>query len=402
MKRIAIYGIGGLYNYGCEAIVRGTVELINRIYPNSSITYYSKCFEYDKKQISDLSIKLVNIESKSNILKKTITRIVTKLGIEYIPFTKKNFKKIIEQSDVIFSVGGDIYSIPEYMRKEKKYRYVNELVEFGKYAKKQGKKLIIYGASIGPFGEYNNALQYFIKHLKQVDYIFCREKITMEYLRNLGISKNTSFLPDPAFIVSYKNITLLERRYIGINLSELSLKELYGNVKQEDIEAICVTIKNIYLNMKMPIMLIPHVVSPVISFDNDLIFLSKIYRMLDESVKENTILVEPKGFLDAKEYLKQCKLVICARMHCAVNALTVGTPTVFLSYSIKSKGMTEYIYDTDRWILSLKELHTNKLIEILQDMNKNLDEIGLQLYDKMIEIEKYYIEWYTYKGNLGE
>ena len=30
--RIALYGIGGLYNYGCEAIVRGTVSILSLIH----------------------------------------------------------------------------------------------------------------------------------------------------------------------------------------------------------------------------------------------------------------------------------------------------------------------------------------------------------------------------------
>ena len=40
--RIALYGIGGLYNYGCEAIVRGTVSIIRQIASDVQIVYYSK------------------------------------------------------------------------------------------------------------------------------------------------------------------------------------------------------------------------------------------------------------------------------------------------------------------------------------------------------------------------
>ena len=63
MKRIAIYGIGGLYNYGCEAIIRGTVSFIKHIFgENCVITYYSRNYDYDKKITDDLEIKIVNIE----------------------------------------------------------------------------------------------------------------------------------------------------------------------------------------------------------------------------------------------------------------------------------------------------------------------------------------------------
>lgn len=42
-------------------------------------------------------------------------------------------------------VGGDIYTIPTYLREKKKYPYYNRLVEFGNIALKQNKKMIIYG-----------------------------------------------------------------------------------------------------------------------------------------------------------------------------------------------------------------------------------------------------------------
>ena len=42
-------------------------------------------------------------------------------------------------------------------------------------------------------------------------------------------------------------------------------------------------------------------------------------------------------------------------MHCAVNAITMNIPTVFLSYSEKAKGMAEYVYNTKNAVLSLSE-----------------------------------------------
>ena len=57
MKRVAIYGIFGLYNYGCEAIVRGTVDFARRLYGEECpIVYYSRNYQDDKKTADELGI----------------------------------------------------------------------------------------------------------------------------------------------------------------------------------------------------------------------------------------------------------------------------------------------------------------------------------------------------------
>ena len=59
--RIALYGIGGLYNYGCEAIVRGTVSIIRQIASDVQIVYYSKRADEDRIKIVDLGIETIQL-----------------------------------------------------------------------------------------------------------------------------------------------------------------------------------------------------------------------------------------------------------------------------------------------------------------------------------------------------
>ena len=41
MRNVLLIGIGGVYNYGCEAIVRGTVNILKSINPEVKISYAS-------------------------------------------------------------------------------------------------------------------------------------------------------------------------------------------------------------------------------------------------------------------------------------------------------------------------------------------------------------------------
>lgn len=57
MRKIALYGIGGLYNYGCEAIIRGTTKLIRGAFPDAQISYYTPDVT-DLDRIADLDINV--------------------------------------------------------------------------------------------------------------------------------------------------------------------------------------------------------------------------------------------------------------------------------------------------------------------------------------------------------
>ena len=389
MERIAIYGIGGLYNYGCEAIIRGTVTFIRKRYPDSEITYYSRHYYYDKKQIADLDIVVKDIGKVPTIWRRVISKIIDISQIPIVPFLQKEFQQIINESDIIFSVGGDIYSVPAYLRSKNKYRYVNAMVEFGKLAKQYKKTVIIYGASIGPFGDYDKARKYYLEHLQEVDEIYCREHNSIAYLDKMGININVNFSPDPAFLIDYNTKLDFNADYIGVNLSELAFKELYGEVSDKTMSGVCKILAEISQKLNMPLMLIPHVFSPTTECDNDYIFLEKIYNQLKNTWRIEVLLVKSEGFIDAKSYLSQCRFVICARMHCAVNAVTIGVPAIFLSYSIKSRGMASFIYGDEHWMLPLNKIY-DELVPLATEMNEQASEIKSCIHLKLKSIHDLY------------
>lgn len=392
--RIAIYGIGGLYNYGCEAIIRGTVEFIRKNYDNPQITYYSRNYKADLILANELGIQIVSIERKATFLRKCISKLIDLSELPIVPCFKKEFKLIIENSDVVFSVGGDIYTIPKYLREKNHYRYVNYLVEFGEYALKRGIKIIIYGASIGPFGKYEKAKKYYLEHLKKVEKIICREIETQQYLKDNGVSKNVILLPDPAYLVQDTNEKNKKiPRYIGINLSELSLLEVYGNSRENIILQITSIIEEIYLRTNIPIILIPHVMNPYTFIDNDFKFLEKVYYNIKDELKSYIKVVKPTNFIDTKNYLKECRVVVAARMHCAVNAITVGTPAIFIAYSQKSIGMSNFVYGKKEWYISIKDINRD-LVDMIINLLNNEKNVRQVINKRIFEIQKIYDNYF--------
>lgn len=386
-KTIGLYGIGGFYNNGCEAIVRGTVIVLRSIVPDCKIIYYSRRAEEDRSRVADLDIEIVQISNPTNIVKRVINKCLRIIHINYrIP--SDNYKQICDEAEVIILIGGDIYTIPAHIRDSQTYEYYNNLVQFGEYAKRRSKSLIIFGASIGPFGEYEKAKEYYFKHLKKVDIIVCRENNTIDYLKKNGINRNLIFYPDPAFFVFDKqsNVDETEIRYIGINLSPLSLSEIYGDVTIVQKQKLADLISSIAKCTKRNILLIPHVISPVNQMDNDLSFLTEIHELFNNDIKESVkLLNNAGGFIQTKNYLHLCDIVIAARMHCAINAMCEAIPSILLSYSEKSKGVAKFVYGNDNWVLSFDELETHLLDKINQMLDQR-DEIHSYLEERIEDI----------------
>ena len=195
--KVGLYGIYGVYNFGCEAIVRGAYKFIKNLYPDCKIIYYSFSYSYDKTRLEDLDLDIIPVEIQNSIIKRGINKFFRIFNIEkqYLMF---NADKIIDEIDLLISIGGDIYTIPQALREKEKYSYYNPLVDFCDRAIEKGKNVIVYGASVGPWGNYKKAVDYNVKALSKYKIILCREEESIGYLKSLGLT-NVLFFPDPAF-----------------------------------------------------------------------------------------------------------------------------------------------------------------------------------------------------------
>lgn len=385
--RIGLYGILGVYNFGCEAIVRGACQLIRRLYPEAQIVYFTYSYDYDKKALQDLNLEIRPIELKATFWDKVQHKIKVKLNSERCGFYF-DFDSVIGSVDMIFSIGGDIYTIPKFLRAQNAYPYYNSLVEFCDRAIDAGKDVVVYGASVGPFGNYKKAIDYYKKNLSRYKMIICREEESVNYLNSLGL-RNTCFFPDPAFQVKAVDRTPLQPKYIGINLSPLSLKEIYGKHSEETYVNYAKMIDSVFESRHKDILLIPHVISKD-EMDDDESFLHKLKILTKPETQQHIHFADWKGgFLGLKPQLKECYLVISARMHCAINAIDENIPAIFLAYSQKSVGMCKYIYGNCDYLIDLKAIET-ELIKKVQIVFRNSDNLSAKLELRNKEIEQYY------------
>lgn len=388
--RIGLYGIGGVYNFGCEAIVRGAYKVIQGLYPGADIVYFSYDPEYDRKILADLDIEVFTIKMNRSFTKRLINK-----GRQVIGYNKRsfliNFDEMMNRVDSIWSIGGDIYTIPAVLRTNRKYPYYNSLVDFCDTAIANGKEVIAYGASVGPFGDYKRAISYYRDNLSRYTKIVCREYATLKYLNSIGLY-NTMFLPDPALQIR-GNEGYSEKKYVGINLSPLSLNEIYGNHDEASIIKFAGMLDKIYLRFKTDLMLIPHVISKDEN-DDDLRFLMAVKEHVSIELQKHIILADYSGgFIGIKSQLRKCYFVLAARMHCAINAIDENIPAIFLSYSQKSIGMCNYIYQSDKWLLDIRDVEESGLQKITDMMNQK-DQVSAYLSERNNVINSYFNEHY--------
>ncbi|HUT60964.1 MAG TPA: polysaccharide pyruvyl transferase family protein [Phycisphaerae bacterium] len=384
--RFALYGIGGVYNYGCEAIVRGTEALLHETWPNAKVLYASVRPEEDRRRLDGTHVDIVPRRHCSRYSPRNLARkAASLLGSSWSPLLEH--APWLDACDVVLSIGGDLYTLwPSGAR----WAYGRTLVRFGDEVRRRGKMYVVWGASIGPFEADPQAKEALAAHLRTVDLITTREPQSTKYLRHLGITDNVVPCADPAFAVpSVPELAGGGNRplRIGVNLSPLAHRHVRGPALSASIEGDGEAIASIVTRFDRDVVLIPHVVCNFSEADDDLRFLRAVRATIPPRVTNRVqVLDEDAGFLGTGQRMNGCSVVVAARMHCAINALSHLIPTVFLSYSQKAAGMARYVYGHERWVVPISEVNSDRLLAVIDDVLANQDEIRSYLARRLVEI----------------
>ncbi len=373
--KILIIGTGSLLNYGCEAIVRGTYEILKSVLPDCRIFVASDDLEYDRKILPE-DIELVEYKRRFSPYRifKGILRRVFHIGNGSAVRMNTNIGK---NYDIVLSAGGDNYcEAPDGSL----YHLLLDLMTIGRKAHDKGKKYILWGASVGPFSEQNENIV--IKNLGLTDAICTREELSYNYLSRFSETKaQTHLVADPAFCmrpVAYEDFTRESgKTYIGLNISILAI----AHSKIGDNNAFIKTFAqrcDAYLEShpQTIFVLIPHVQQT--AAQDDYTALEPLLAYIEH--KEQCVLI-PKGIGSAKTkgLVSQLDLLMAARMHCCVAGISTATPTMFIAYSNKGRGMAEYAYGHQQYNIEVKDMITDKMDATLDMMLEKKEEIKAHL-----------------------
>ena len=212
MIRILITNGWSWYNKGDAAIIITMGEALRRYLPDSNISILSFSNEVDSSKYKKYHInvkrglRFIRNRRRSKVLKLLVV-LNRMLGhfiwaISY-RFFKKNFKRLMGEgaetldeyvnADVIISCGGEVlFGKPNYFLLNLYEIFLGKLLL---------KPVIIYSQSIGPFRKkmHKSIIKFF---LNRADIITVRERISLKYLREIGVNKPPIFLTaDSAFLL---------------------------------------------------------------------------------------------------------------------------------------------------------------------------------------------------------
>lgn len=356
----------GSFNHGCEAIVRGTVNIISNADPKAEFILSSFNPE------TDHCIKAVE---KRTFATRTLTfceKLISAFHIkvhhseEYA--LKKMYSDIVAQAqdcDICLSVGGDTYC----------YGDNHGIQVLTRELKKSRKKVVLWGASIGEEDLSEDKL----KSLGDFDAIFTRESLTCDLLKNKNANQNIFLNPDPAFCMERENVEAIEG-FAKENTLGLNVSPLVEGYNPQITQVTRDFIKYIFENTTLKILLIPHVVE---KGNNDYEYMVTFY---EEFKNSGRIEILPPD-LNAKQYkgyIANTRFFIGARTHATIAAYSSGVPTAVLGYSVKSRGIAKDLFGEEKYVLNSRTLtDVQPLIDTFTSLIENEREIKETLMKKI-------------------
>lgn len=369
-------------NRGSQALIFSLVDTVQKYIPNSQFTFMG--VETDQKEIlikKQLALKpLKSPYPWIYLIECLAIKILNKIGIS-VPISKNSNLFYYYDSDIILNTGGDHLS-------GEKFGFSSFLNI--SYAIMLDKPVVLYAESLG---YYQNFLYSFIANwvLNKTTLITVREKLSKKYLEQNKINKPKIYLTaDSAFnlksisqsavldILIKEGINIDHRPIVGINPSGLISEYRKSSSKDsnEDIVSIFAkVIDSIIEKLHANIIMVPHVYTENVS-DNKVI--SKIYNLVTNKSKVNIIQNEYNA-KELKGIIGICDLFVGARMHATIAATSMYVPTVGIAYSHKMYGIIGQMLKQENYIIDIKDLNYDTLMNKICDCWTNRDIIKKEL-----------------------
>lgn len=310
------------------------MAFLTSAFPNYDLRFVVSSYDTyrDRKILADLP----NLDVVPMIRwKRYIRGILLKTGLDLQFWTPRFSGSHFREADLFASVGGDIYTMfgDALPRDWLGYEY---------FASRHRIPSIMFGANMEKFEVLSTEnLDLLLKHLQRFRMIAVRDRITLNYLADYGITENTIFFPDPIFSLRPR-CTYCHGKVstIGLNVTPFLLQNFGDSVFTHIAAVVSQLVEYGYR-----IRLLPHVIdsdeNPKI---DDRLSLRKLYSRLPAAAAPSVSIYEGPVSLDSiTRQLSMIDLFIGARMHSCLNALTLGKPTMFLSYSQKAYTMVEWL-----------------------------------------------------------
>ena len=388
-------------NKGNQALLTSRVKTLRKLIPNAAFTVFTYYPEIEN-ELEDVNILEVigrisllrtwktlkkNIQTVLSLLRCGLWSILHRclhLDIRVLRMGKGLMEYY--DADVIISTGGDLLTED----------YGNFLLHSINYlfALLLSKPVVLYAESIGPFKRWwNRIVARFL--LNRVKLITLREGISQKYLEDLRINKtpiyvtaDSAFLLEPASAQRVKEILEVEgikesnKPLVGISVSKLISRYGFDDLNtitekyHRYVELMAQLTNHLSNALNGTVVFVPHVIGP--EGNDDRIVADDIYPLIRNKQRAVSIRAEYTTE-EIKGIIGQCDLFVGARMHATIAATSMYVPTVAIAYSHKTYGIIGEMLGYKRYVLDIRNLNSDSLISVVDEVYKNRVEIKREL-----------------------
>lgn len=379
-------------NRGCEALVRGTADMIRSEIPEARILCPLSNISQDGAQWPDADAAGVDFVASPLFSKgmrwwARANRLLPLEARGLPPFRNDAATDaLVSDASALIMTGGDILTLDYGVMSLYQWCRLNENVM------NAGVPAILWAASVGPFSARPGVERVMAEHLRRYAAITVRETVSLEYLRSIGV-EHAELVADPAFHLAPSIFDCQSlvgdggRPVLGFNVSPLIRKFRQGDDSAASMDRdIQQFLADTVLNSDLRIVLIPHVGALDGSeWNSDWHYMQGILSAMP-GAGERVVLAPPTlNAAQLKYLISRCQYFIGARTHSTIAALSQGVPTVSIAYSIKAKGINQDLFGHLRYVLETPRVSAVTLSEALRQLQLDSDAIRQTLASRVPE-----------------
>jgi len=413
-------------NLGVNALAESSIKIILKRWPDAEIVLLgtgSSDGEYCLKLSGrEIRVRIERMRFCKNVflrshfcvlfLNAVLLRLLPLRSFRNLLSAMNPYVKTLVETDRVFDItGGDSFSDIYGLRRFLIYGFLQKwLVTLF------GKELILLPQTYGPCTR--SITRRMAKSvLKRASVIYARDTESVKYVRELFGNHNVNgklrFMPDVAFILdsdkpetfdigSLDKVRKKNSIVVGLNISGLLFnggytKENMFGLKTNYRKLINSIVYYLMKDERNLILLVPHVLSPSRTVEDDPYACRQLYDKLIEEYPGRIFLTQGNyNHNNIKYIIGLCDFFIGSRMHACIAALSQSIPAIGIAYSKKFHGVFEsvglgdcvvdaYKCDSNTELLSIVEAAFEKRYQSRRHLNKVIPTIKAEILE-MLEV----------------
>ena len=338
-------------NRGCEALVRGTTNMIRRHDPDAGLVCPSDDGARDGQQWPDAARDGIEFVP-APVFPASVrwwARANRLLPLEGMGFPKfacdPASSAALSEASALIMTGGDIITLDYGVMS------LYQWCRFNENAMDRGVPAVLWAASVGPFSARPAVERVMARHLKRYAAITVRETASLNYLRSIGV-EHARLVADPAFHLTPEPfdasdiVPVGERPLLGLNVSPLIRKfrgdEQAAAAMDREFQTF---IAKVIADTELSVLLVPHVGNLDGSeWNSDWHYMKRLLDGLPDAGGRVRLAPAHLNAGQLKYLIAQCRYFIGARTHSTIAALSQGIPTMSIAYSVKAKGINQDLF----------------------------------------------------------